>query len=122
VLAAPDIDAGVFEQLAAKIESRAQQVTLYASSKDLALRASKLVHGYQRVGDTDPEVLVVRSVVSIDASQADTNLLGHSYVGDSTSILADIDRLLETGAPPQERRFFLDPADRRGERYWVFRP
>lgn len=121
VLAAPDIDADVFRQLSPKVTIRARQFTLYASSKDLALRASKLVHGYQRAGDTDPEVLVVLPVVSVDASEADTNLLGHSYIGDGTSILADIDRLLETGAPPQERRFFLDPVDRGADRYWVFK-
>ena len=60
-----------------------------------ARRALKLVHGYQRAGDTEPEVLVTESVVSVDATYADTNLLGHSYIGDGTSILADIDRLLE---------------------------
>lgn len=73
VLAAPDIDAGVSEQFAVKIEGCAKQVTLYASSKDLALRGSKLVHGCQRAGDSEPEVLVIGSVVSVDASHADTN-------------------------------------------------
>jgi len=122
VLAAPDIDAEVFEQLAAKFSDKARQVTLYASSHDLALRASKLVHGYPRAGDTEPEVLIVPKVVTIDASHAGTDLLGHSYIGDSSSILADIARLLDTGAGPDERSFFLEPATLRGRAYWIFRP
>jgi esterase/lipase superfamily enzyme len=122
VLAAPDIDAEVFEQLAAKFGDKARQVTLYASSHDLALRASKLVHGYPRAGDTEPEVRIVPKVVTIDASHAGSDLLGHSYIGDSSSILADIARLLDSGAGPDERRFFLEPAMLRGRPYWIFRP
>jgi esterase/lipase superfamily enzyme len=122
ILAAPDIDADTFAQIAAGFCERARQTTLYASSRDLALRASKMVHGYQRAGDTDPRVLIVKSIATIDASRVDTNLLGHSYIGDGTSILADVDQLIRTGAAAQERKFFLNPADLDGGRYWVFVP
>jgi esterase/lipase superfamily enzyme len=122
ILAAPDIDADTFAQIAAAFCGRARQTTLYASSRDLALRASKMVHGYQRAGDTDPRVLIVKSISTIDASRVDTNLLGHSYIGDGTSILADVDQLIRTGAAAQERKFFLNPADLDGGRYWMFVP
>lgn len=120
VLAAPDIDAETFEAMAERFEGKAKQITLYASSQDMALRASKLVHGYQRAGDSQPEVVVVEPVVTIEASHVDTNLMGHSYIGDSKSILADIYHLIESGAPPEQRRFHLKPAEQRGSRYWIF--
>jgi esterase/lipase superfamily enzyme len=122
ILAAPDIDADTFSGIATAFQDKAEQVTLYASSHDLALRASKLIHGYPRAGDTDPRVLIVKSIVTVDASRVDTNLLGHSYIGDSTSILADVDSLIRTGLPPDQRTFFLDSAELDGERYWVFVP
>jgi esterase/lipase superfamily enzyme len=120
VLAAPDIDAETFKDMAGALEGRTKQVTMYASSRDLALRVSKLVHGYPRAGDTDPEVVLVKPVMTVDASSVDTNLLGHAYVGDDKSILADIFHLLQSRATPDQRRFFLDPAEQNGERYWVF--
>ena len=122
ILAAPDIDAKTFENIAAKFDGKAKQVTLYASSRDLALRTSKLVHGYQRAGDTEPDILLVDPVVTVDASRVDTNLMGHSYIGDGTSILADVDHLVRTGATPDQREFFLKPAERSGQRYWIFVP
>jgi esterase/lipase superfamily enzyme len=120
VLAAPDIDADTFEDLAREFSSRGERVTLYASSYDLALKASKLIHGYPRAGDSEPTLVLVDGVDTIDASRVDTNLLGHSYVGDSSSILADIYDLFEGGQPPSERRFHLEPRERTGRRYWLF--
>ncbi len=120
ILAAPDIDADTFEDIARRFEGKAKQITLYASSRDLALEASQRVHGFRRAGDSQPEVVIVDTVVTVDATRADTNLLGHSYIGDSKSILADIFHLLESGAPPEDRRFFLEPAEQGGKRYWLF--
>ncbi len=49
VLAAPDVDADLFRKdLAESLTNVAKQVTLYASSDDQALVASKKVHGYPR--------------------------------------------------------------------------
>jgi esterase/lipase superfamily enzyme len=53
ILAAPDIDAGVFRQLAAVIETAADRVTLYASSNDNALALSKHFHDYARAGESE---------------------------------------------------------------------
>jgi esterase/lipase superfamily enzyme len=51
VLAAPDIDAGVFRQIATAIASEAGRVTLYASSTDRALIASQHFHQFPRAGE-----------------------------------------------------------------------
>ena len=45
-------------------------------------------------------------------------LRSHSYVGGATSILADVYELLESGKAPDERRFFLEPREQDGRRYW----
>jgi esterase/lipase superfamily enzyme len=122
VLAAPDVDAGVFCHIAKRVAALAAQVTLYASSKDLALRLSKFVHGFRRAGDSEPKPVVVEPVVSIDASSVSTDLLGHSYIGDAPSILADVYWLLKEGGGPEQRPFYLSLVEADGDRYWLFNP
>ena len=84
IFAAPDIDRDRFIQLAAKFKGCAARFTLYASSRDVALLASKFVHGYPRAGEAGEALLVVDGVDTIDASLVDTSLVGlrHSYFGD----------------------------------------
>ena len=85
VLAAPDIDADVFrERIAPAIINQARQVTLYASSNDLALTASRTFNsGDLRAGDTSRGLVVTPGIETIDVSGVDTSLLGHSYYGDN---------------------------------------
>jgi esterase/lipase superfamily enzyme len=59
ILTAPDIDAEVFRQVAASFRGAARRVTLYASAKDRALRASHKFHGYPRAGDGGENIVVV---------------------------------------------------------------
>ena len=101
ILAAPDIDAGVFTEMAEGLKGKANRITLYASSKDYALEASRTVHGLLRAGDSE-QMVVVDGVDSIDASHASTDVLGHGYVFNS-SILFDIESLFRFGKPPSQR-------------------
>ena len=104
ILTAPDIDAEVFEQqLAPAIQKIARHLTLYASSSDAALLASKKVHGYQRAGDSAPTIIVVPGIDTIDASGIDTDLLGHSYFAQMGVVMEDIRQLLMAGKLPPER-------------------
>lgn len=105
VFAAPDVDRDVFLQLAKIFPGRAERFTLYASRRDLALAASKLLHRMPRAGDGGDDVLVAAGFDTIEASAADTSLLGlgHSYYGDLRSILSDIGELLRHGAAPAQR-------------------
>lgn len=121
VLAAPDIDAGVFRQLAQAIVAPADRVTLYASSKDAALAASRKFHRQPRAGESGDRVVVVPGVDTIDVSGVDASLLGHSYYGDNRSVLSDLFRLIRDGAPPGQR-FGLVPVPHPGGGYWSFRP
>jgi esterase/lipase superfamily enzyme len=120
-LAAPDIDIGVFKQLAEVFPNAADHVTLYASSKDEALVASKKFHKYPRAGDTGTMIAVVPHVDTIDATSVDTGLLGHSYYGDNRSILTDIFYTIRKYETP-DKRFGMRPNDAQHPTYWLFRP
>ncbi|MEM6978937.1 MAG: alpha/beta fold hydrolase [Planctomycetota bacterium] len=104
VLAAPDVDADLFRKdLAPALVQVAGQVTLYASSDDQALIASKQVHGYPRAGESCPHLVVVPGVETIDVSGIDLSLLGHSYYGDSRWMLRDLREVIASRLPASER-------------------
>ena len=118
ILAAPDVDADVFKRdIAPAIAGKGQPVTLYASSNDWALMASKRFHGYARAGDTGQALTVVPGVVTIDSSEVETDFLGHSYFAESTSIIADMFDILSGITKPEDRRHLI-PVDAQVGRYW----
>lgn len=121
VFAAPDIDTATFKDLATAFHEKAERFTLYASSEDKALKASKAIHKYPRAGESGHALVIVGSVDTVDATAVDTSLLGHSYYGDNRSVLADVFQLIQRESPPQER-FVLKPKEKYGARYWLFSP
>jgi len=122
ILAAPDIDAGVFRQLAASVLRTADQVTLYASANDRALEASKELQIYPRAGDAR-NIVVISGIDTIDATRLNTDLLGlhHSYYGDHTSLLSDIFQIIKQSTRPGQR-FGLKGVPQNAPRYWQFQP
>lgn len=118
VLAAPDVDADRFRRdLAPALALVANQVTLYASSSDQALIASKQVHGYPRAGESGQFVVVVPGVETVDVSGIDLSLLGHSYYGDNESMLRDLYEVVRARLPAPQRALLL--TRRQGEMiYW----
>jgi esterase/lipase superfamily enzyme len=121
ILAAPDIDSQVFTQMAAAVKLRSERITLYASSKDLALAASHVLHAFPRAGESGPQMVVLPEVLdTIDATEVDTNLLGHSYYGDNRSIIGDIYHLIKGRSGPP--RFGLRELESPKGRYWAFKP
>ncbi|MGI9388226.1 MAG: alpha/beta hydrolase [Methyloligellaceae bacterium] len=120
VLTAPDIDAGVFAQISEKIVNAAERVTLYASENDRALHASRQFTSYPRLGDISDGVFVLDGIDTIDASNVDTDILGHGYFAKSESILSDIDRLLSLRRPPGERPGLIPVALDENKTYWSF--
>ncbi|MHB8971776.1 MAG: alpha/beta hydrolase [Pirellulaceae bacterium] len=121
ILAAPDIDAEIFRRdLAPALVKSAERVTLYASSNDQALVASKRVHGYARAGDSGDDLVVIPGLETIDVSRlAATSLLGHSYYGSSNPILLDIRQLIEFALPAAQRPGLL-PQSYGELTYWMF--
>ena len=124
VLAAPDIDADVFRRdIAPGILGKGPRVTLYASSNDKALAASRTLHGgYRRLGESGADIVVMRDLDTVDASRVSTEFLGHSYFGDSSTVMSDLVYVIQQSLPPQDRvRFVLEPVKAALGNYWRFR-
>jgi esterase/lipase superfamily enzyme len=121
ILTAPDIDADVFKRdIAPALTASGRPVTLYASSDDAALLASKKVHGYARAGDLSRVLIVLPGMETVDATSLDTGFLGHSYFADNRSVLGDIFQLIKEGKKADER-FGLKGVDAPVGRYWQFK-
>jgi esterase/lipase superfamily enzyme len=124
VLAAPDIDAEVFQkEIAPKITKLAKRVSLYSSSKDVAMTVSRYYNNQRRrAGDSDPEIITLEGVDSIDVSRVDTSLVGHSYYGSNNSIITDI-RMVLFQKKLEERKFLIPKNNKTTNRmYWFFNP
>ncbi|WP_207395529.1 alpha/beta hydrolase [Bremerella alba] len=122
ILAAPDVDARVFqEKIAPNLAGLSQHVTLYASQNDLALIASRAVNGYPRAGDVGANILILNGIDTIDVTQIDTSLMGHAYYGDNTTVISDIYALMQNARMPTQRQWLRDISSP-GGMYWYFDP
>ena len=105
ILAAPDIDAKVFRtELAPVLRQASGRVTLYASSEDLALKASRQVNRGPRAGDTSEGVVLVPGVDTIDVSGVDQSVLAHSYFMESDKVMGDIREMFRANQPAAQRK------------------
>lgn len=121
ILAAPDIDAGIFRRdIAPAFVGAGQSVTLYASSSDVALSASKSFHGYPRAGESGPGMVVASGIETIDATGVESDFLGHSYYAAVPEMLNDMYYLIRNGLRA-EHRFGLSAVDSPDGRYWKFK-
>jgi esterase/lipase superfamily enzyme len=117
VLAAPDLDADTFRELASRLQGLSGRITIYQSSKDKAIMASKKVHGNPRAGEP---LLVIPGLDTVDASSVDTDFLAHSYFSDNWPLLSDIHSLLSDDRPAAER-FGLEARQHADGAYYAFR-
>ncbi|RKS28626.1 esterase/lipase superfamily enzyme [Pseudomonas sp. WPR_5_2] len=121
ILAAPDIGTIEFtEQIAPGLQKLGAPITLYASSNDRALATSKWLHGGARAGESGENLIVVNGIETIDASNTDTDLIGHSYYGDRRSVLADMWYLINGELPAAKRCCLQGEPSRIAPKYWVF--
>ena len=123
ILAAPDIDADVFrQQIAPALVARGRPITLYASSNDKALKASKQLQGqgsYPRAGEAGSGLVVLHGIETVDATNVETDFIGHSAFATTKTILSDIYYIMKTGAPASQR-FGLKPVSASSGVYWQF--
>ena len=115
VLAAPDINATVFNrQIAPKLTKSVPRITLYASGRDRALALSDWLGGYSRAGEMEnsgrPAVTPLSNLDVLDVSLADADLWGHSAYGDSPTVLHDLGELI-LDAKNADRRSMLAPVN-----------
>ena len=121
VMIAPDIDTEVFRlDMAPRLTQTGIHVTVYASSNDRALMASKAFHGYPRAGESGEGLVVIEGVETVDASDVSGSILGHSYFAEDRRIMEDIFSLLQSGQRA-DNRFGLAMVNSDSGRYWTLR-
>jgi esterase/lipase superfamily enzyme len=124
ILAAPDVDADNFANLAKSIKGFARGVTLYAASNDRALIASRNFWGHTRAGDVPaggPLVIPGVDTVDVTAISTDTFALNHSGYAQNNKLLTDIGELLRTGLrPPDERELKPERVSTKKGPYWRY--
>jgi esterase/lipase superfamily enzyme len=108
ILAAPDVDAKDFAELSARILPIATTLTLYASSQDRAIQASRMVRrDLPRAGDVVNGLpVMVPGLDTIDVSTVSTSILSlnHTAYADKKELLNDMRRLMLTGERPPDVR------------------
>ena len=107
ILAAPDVDADNFTNLAQAIKGFAKGVTLYASSNDRALLVSRNFWGNYRAGDVPTGgPLVLPGIDTIDVTDASTDAfaINHSGYAQNNKLLQDIGKLVLNGLRPPDLR------------------
>lgn len=121
VMAAPDVSVKDFRnRYADAARQLAESVTLYASSRDRALLASTEIHGLNRAGLAGENLVVLDGMDTIDVSEIDTSLIGHSYYGDHPELIRDLQALVELAQPASQRHWLTRLIDRSGSGYFRF--
>ena len=120
ILAAPDIDKDVFLGLLPFIEKTTDQITLYASSDDSALKLSNTLHSGERIGQGGDDIFVFKGLVTIDATGIDTSLLGHSYFAEKEILVTDLKDVIGKSLPPTKRKSLIEKIKTKLA-YWKFR-
>ena len=120
ILAAPDVDADTFGQLAAAYHQMAMRTTLYVSGRDRAVELAKWIHDYPRVG-FEPPISIFDNIDTVSVTNVDLTLLGHGYVAEARPVLSDIHAILFHGDPPEKRPFLRERSAADGRRYWEVR-
>jgi esterase/lipase superfamily enzyme len=119
ILAAPDIEATLFKDLARVYADVSRRTTMYVSARDRALGLSRWLQDSACAGFTPP-VTVVPGVDTIEVTNIDVTTLGHGYYAEAEAVLYDIADLLRHGDPPERRpRIHPGGAAHAGPRYWV---
>ncbi|WP_316858927.1 alpha/beta fold hydrolase [uncultured Cohaesibacter sp.] len=102
--AAPDVDAGLFVEMAKTIRPVAKRLTLYTSEEDWALKTSRELHGNAiRAGQGGSEQAVSANFDTIDMTGLGSDMLSHSYFADDSSAIADMMSLIWRNANPDKR-------------------
>ncbi|WP_413432270.1 alpha/beta hydrolase [Crateriforma spongiae] len=127
ILAAPDIDAGVFQnQYAADLVQGYPRITVYASSRDKALWGSGQLHGSSRLGaivNGRPTIEPMQKLDIIDASIVETSFMEHANFGDALTILNDIFHVVRSSTlRPNQRTSSIIPVAETVVPFYRYRP
>jgi len=117
ILAAPDVNANIFKkEILPKMQGKANKITLYASSGDNALKASRHLHQQSRLGESGEFLTVAKGMDTIDSTGVDPSTMGHSYFSSTKTLLQDMKNLMLKNTPPSNRN--LKTVEEEQQSYW----
>jgi esterase/lipase superfamily enzyme len=126
ILAAPDVGRDNFAFLAREIRGLAKGVTLYASSTDRALLASRQFWSTPRAGEVPTEgPFLLDGIDTIDVTALSTEVFGlnHSGFAERTPLIADIRQLIQKNMrPPETREPKLQKVPAGERQFWRYTP
>ncbi|MBE9559570.1 MAG: alpha/beta hydrolase [Proteobacteria bacterium] len=118
VLLAPDIDAAIFKNdQAPRLVKAGLVVTLYTSTNDNAMAVSHAIHGHPRAGDSRKGPIIVAGIETIDVTDANNSVIGHSYFKESGMVANDLGQLLNDRLPAAKRTNLVTNKGPSGQ-YW----
>ncbi len=122
ILAAPDIDAGVFKrEIAPKLAAAGLPVTVYTSREDKALQAAQKVWNNLRLGQNAAELAGIPGIEAVDSTTAATDYLHHEYFGEHGALLRDMNLVFKGIAPGEGERDYLSrKVVGQGKGFWEF--
>ncbi len=124
ILAAPDVDRDLFTSLIPDVQKIVKGITLYASSADKALQASRRLAGVVRAGDIGNDgPIILDQMQTIDVTAMGEEILGlnHNVFAVSRNLIDDIRHLITSGLRPPDRRLSqIRPCPETAPRYWCF--
>jgi esterase/lipase superfamily enzyme len=115
---APDFDAQTFVERLPALVPLTAGITLYASSNDTPLKASRQLHASPRLGEAGEFLTVAEGMQTVDVSPLGRyQVLGHEYFRFHPKAAADLAALLGEGRRAPERPG-LRPVHLNGLVYW----
>lgn len=119
VLAAPDLNASEFRELAQRAPQLAERVTLYVCDSDPSLAEHTTPGDAPRAGSTRPP-LVVDGIETVETGCVSTSLLGDGHTGHDLGLLGDLAALIRDARPASQRPW-LEPAESDDGVWWICR-
>ncbi|MCV2894625.1 alpha/beta hydrolase [Lentibacter sp. XHP0401] len=119
--AAPDVDAGLFQEMMKTIRPIGERLTLYASDVDWALEASRKLHGYApRAGQAGDNILVATEFDTVDMSMLGDDMLAHTYFANDSSAITDIASLIWRSPDPVHRCGLVNLQEQGNPEIWHY--
>jgi esterase/lipase superfamily enzyme/Tfp pilus assembly protein PilF len=129
IMAAPDVDLDAFAQLAPLVRPITRGMTLYASSADKAMDASRALAKVPRAGDvTAAGPIVLPDIDTIDVTPVGQELFGlnHDTFATGRTVLSDVSRIVLDGLRPPDARLPVEiwpmPEGALPPKFWRYRP